>query len=166
MSQDAQQAGRRGVVAVVVECATASREAVQHCLQASSGTPAVVVRGPRLLVIRRSRFVVAPRTLCFPGGAIEGGESEQEALVREIREELGATVRPERRVWESVTPWGVHLSWWLSRLAPDAQLQPNPAEVESIHWYTPEEMAGRADLLESNRHFLRALALGEIDLCR
>ena len=90
MSQEADRAGRRGSVAGVV-------------------------RDGRLLVIRRSQFVVAPRTFCFPGGAIEGSESEEEALVREIREELGVTVRPERRIWQSVTPWHVHLSWWLSR---------------------------------------------------
>ncbi|MFH1264461.1 MAG: NUDIX domain-containing protein [Planctomycetota bacterium] len=128
------------------------------------GAVAVVVRDGCLLVIRRSRFVVAPRALCFPGGAIEGDESEEDALVREIREELGVTVRPERRIWQSVTPWQVHLSWWLSHLEPDAQLAPNPAEVESVHWYTPEEMARLPDLLRSNHHFLRALGSGEIEL--
>ena len=139
MSQDAECTGRRGAVAVVV-------------------------RDSRLLVIRRSRFVVAPRTFCFPGGAIEGGESEREALVREMREELGVTVVPERRIWQSVTPWHVQLAWWLSRLEPDAQLVPNPAEVESFHWYTPEEMTGLPELLESNRHFLAALESGKVDL--
>jgi len=128
------------------------------------GAVAVVVRHGRLLVIRRSRFVVAPRTFCFPGGAIEGDESEQEALVREIREELGVTILAERRVWQSVTPWHVHLAWWLGRLEPDARIAANPSEVESVHWYTPEEMAGLPDLLQSNRHFLAALASGEIDL--
>ncbi|OHB84350.1 MAG: hypothetical protein A2V98_10050 [Planctomycetes bacterium RBG_16_64_12] len=139
MSQNAGDSGRRGAVAVVV-------------------------RDARLLVIRRSRFVVAPRTFCFPGGALEGEESEEEALVREIREELGVSIRPKRRIWRSVTPWNVHLSWWLSHLEPDARLVPNPDEVESVHWHTPEEMAGLPNLLKSNQHFLCALASGEIDL--
>jgi len=128
------------------------------------GAVAVIVRDGRLLVIRRSRFVVAPRTFCFPGGAIEGDESEQEALVREIREELGVAILAERRVWQSVTPWHVHLAWWLGRLEPDARIAANASEVESVHWYTPEEMAELPDLLESNRHFLAALASAEIDL--
>jgi 8-oxo-dGTP pyrophosphatase MutT (NUDIX family) len=128
------------------------------------GAVAVVVRDGRLLVIRRSRFVVAPRTFCFPGGAIEGHESEEEALVREIREELGVEIVPERRIWQSVTPWRVHLAWWLSRLEPRAEIRPNPAEVESVHWRTPSQMAALADLLESNRQFLAALESGQIDL--
>ena len=128
------------------------------------GAVAVVVRQGRLLVIRRSRFVVAPRTFCFPGGGIEGDESEEEALVRELREELGVKVIPERRIWENVTPWRVHLAWWRSHLEPDARIVPNPAEVESVHWYTPQEMAALPDLLKSNRQFLAGLASGEIDL--
>jgi 8-oxo-dGTP diphosphatase len=128
------------------------------------GVVAVVVRHGRILVIRRSRSVVAPRAFCLPGGAIEGGESEKEALVREFREELGATIRPERRLWETMTAWHVYLSWWLSRLDPDARLVPNPAEVESVHWFTPDEMARLPNLLEGNQRFLVALAEGEIDL--
>lgn len=128
------------------------------------GAVAVIEREGRLLVIRRSRYVVAPRALCFPGGGIMAHESEQEALVREIREELGVEVRPIRRIWESVTPWRVALAWWLAELDRAAALVPDPAEVESIHWYTPAEMAPLADLLESNRHFLDALGRGEIDL--
>ena len=34
----------------------------------------------------------------FPGGKVEPGETPEEAIVREIREELGATVRPEKLV--------------------------------------------------------------------
>ncbi|NQT11704.1 MAG: NUDIX domain-containing protein [Planctomycetes bacterium] len=128
------------------------------------GSIAVIVRDGRMLVIRRSRFVVAPRTLCFPGGGIKDGESEEEALVRELQEELGVAVRPERRIWENVTPWPVHLAWWLSNLDRDAQLVPNPAEVESVHWYTPTEIACHPELLRSNHSFFHALAAGEIDL--
>lgn len=128
------------------------------------GVVAIIARQNRLLVVRRSRQVVAPGTYCFPGGAIEGIESEQEALVREIREELAVTLVPLRRLWQSVTPWNVHLAWWLARLAPEAEPVPNPAEVDLVLWCTPAEMAGLPGLLESNRAFLAALAAGQIDL--
>lgn len=128
------------------------------------GAVAVILRNRRLLVVRRSEWVEAPRTFCFPGGAIEGQETEQEALVRELREELGAAVLPVRRLWQSLTPWQVHLAWWLAELQPGALLKPDPAEVESVRWCTPQEMASLPELLSSNRHFLEALARGEIDL--
>ncbi len=136
----------------------------RHEKDARRGAVAVVARRGRLLVIRRSQSVVAPGAYCFPGGAIEGGESEEQALVREIREELNVEILPKRRLWQSVTPWQVHLAWWLAELPAGAQPVANPAEVESIHWYTPAEMAGLAELLESNRAFLRALSAGEIEL--
>lgn len=128
------------------------------------GAVAILIRQERMLVIRRSQLVVAPRAFCFPGGGIEGTESESEALIREIQEELGVTVVPRRRVWSSVTPWGVHLAWWRADFVAECDLCPNPAEVESIHWHTPAEMAELPGLLESNRQFLAALAAGGIQL--
>jgi len=135
-------------------------------LARKKGAVAVVLRDGALLVIRRSAGVVAPRAFCFPGGGIEQGETEPQALEREIWEELGALVRPVRRVWQSVTPWSVELAWWLAELPPDALLVPNPAEVESVHWLTPAEMQALPDLLASNHDFLRALSAGEINLAR
>lgn len=126
------------------------------------GAVAVVLRHGRLLVIRRSPHVVAPGALCFPGGGIEAGESEAEALVREVREELGATVRPLSRVWQSVTAWNVEIAWWSAALEEDAELVPNPAEVEAVHWFTPQALLARGDLLESNRLFLEAIATQRI----
>ena len=110
------------------------------------GVVGVVVRDGRMLVIRRSRSVVAPLVYCFPGGGIESGESEEESLVREFREEIGVAIRPVRRLWQCVTAWKVELAWWLVEMAPDAMPVANPSEVESIHWFTPEEMARLAGL--------------------
>lgn len=131
---------------------------------ARRGAVAVIERAGRLLVIRRSRYVVAPGMLCFPGGGIEVGETEVVALVRELGEELNVVVEPLRRLWASVTPWNVELAWWQCRLEMDAVPAVNAAEVESFAWYTPQEMAGLSNLLESNRQFLAALASGEIVL--
>jgi 8-oxo-dGTP diphosphatase len=128
------------------------------------GVVAVVSHRGRLLVIRRSRNVVAPGAICFPGGGIESGESEDEALVREIHEELGAAIEPVRRLWRSITAWNVDLTWWMAHLDPATPLLPNPAEVESVHWLTPDELLELPELLTSNREFLHALRRGEIVL--
>jgi 8-oxo-dGTP diphosphatase len=136
----------------------------QPAAQLRRGVVAVVLRGERLLVIQRSAEVVAPGAYCFPGGGIEGDETEPEALVREIQEELGVDVVPVFRVWHSVTPWQVELAWWLARLPDEAEPKPNPAEVAEWGWYTPEAIRRLPGLLESNLAFLDALAAGEICL--
>ncbi len=130
------------------------------------GAVAIAVRDERMLVIRRSRSVVAPLAYCFPGGGIEPGESEEEALIREFREEIAVTLRPLRRLWRCTTDWKVELAWWLGELEPDAAPVANPAEVASVHWFTPEEMAALPDLLPSNREFLDLVLRGEIHLDR
>jgi 8-oxo-dGTP diphosphatase len=122
----------------------------------TQGVVAVILRDDRFLVIRRSRLVRAPGQFCFPGGGIEAGEEEPIALCRELREELNVEIQPLRRVWSSVTPWGVTLAWWHAELPENAILEPNPQEVDSVHWMRSEEMLVLPQLLESNRDFLAA----------
>jgi len=128
------------------------------------GVIGIAVRQGRFLVIRRSSRVIAPHRYCFPGGGIDPGESEADALVREFQEELLVDVRPVRRIWRSVTPWQVDLSWWSVELADDAEPVANPAEVASVHWMTAAEIADLPDGLPSNLEFLEAIERGEIDL--
>jgi 8-oxo-dGTP diphosphatase len=118
------------------------------------GVVAVVVRDNRFLVIRRSQHVRAPGMHCFPGGAIEPGESEAEAVRREMSEELGLAARPLRLLWRSVTPWNVELAWWLTAIDADAVPVANPLEVESWSWLSGSEIRGLTQLLASNREFL------------
>jgi len=128
------------------------------------GAIAVVHRAGRLLVIRRSDQVVALGAYCFPGGGIEGEETETEALVRELQEELGVDIFPVRRLWRSVTDWSVELAWWLADFSADAEIRPAPAEVEQALWLTIEEIRVLPNLLSSNHQFLDALESGEISI--
>lgn len=123
------------------------------------GVVVVVARQERYLVIRRSAAVVAPGAWCFVGGAIEPGEAQDAAVIREFHEELGGDVQPLERIWEYTRPDGLlHLYWWRARLLSDA-LVANPAEVTEFRWCTPAEIALLPELLPSNRAFLIARGL-------
>lgn len=128
------------------------------------GVIAITRREERFLVIRRGLTVAAGGTICFPGGHIEPGEAEHEAVVRECHEELAALVEPRECVWRSVSPWGTPLSWWTVRLVDDRELVPHPVEVDEILWLSIDEMLVHPSLLEGNRPFLEAVREGRITI--
>ena len=125
------------------------------------GAIAVIVREDgNLLAIERSSTVRAPGRYCFPGGGIETGESEPEAVRRELQEELALDVEPVRRLWQSTTESGVLLNWWLATTT-DTPFA-NPAEVARWFWISMDELAAHPKTLLSNRKFLHAVTTGEI----
>lgn len=128
------------------------------------GVVGIIVRENRFLLIRRSKIVAAPGFVCFAGGGIEEGETEEEALIREMQEELSIDIQPHARVWESVTRWGTQLGWWLIHADDSIAPIPNPDEVEEIFWLTHQEITIRTDLLGSMPDFLAAWKRGDIAL--
>ncbi len=128
------------------------------------GVVAVILRQERILIIRRSLTVTAPGKLCLPGGGIEDGESESQAMVREMQEELAIEVQPVRLCWRSITPWGTNLAWWLAELDPSVEPIPNPDEVAEVHWMNVEEIRCALDMLPSLPAFVDAWQRGQIDL--
>ena len=126
---------------------------------------AVVVRGEKFLVIRRSQNVRAPGSHCFPGGTIEPGETEADAARREMLEELAIEAAPKRLLWRSFTPWNVELAWWLVEIDLANEPRANPLEVEWLAWLTAAEIRKLPQLLSSNVEFLDACESGQIT-CR
>ncbi|HUB27212.1 MAG TPA: NUDIX domain-containing protein [Tepidisphaeraceae bacterium] len=109
------------------------------------------------LCIRRSATVAAPLKVCFPGGAIEIGESQESAVVREMREELSAEVRPIANVWHWERPDGNLTLWgWTAQLL-NHHLKADPLEVAEIFWLTGKEVAEHPDAMPSNTLFVAAL---------
>ncbi len=128
------------------------------------GAVAIVVEDGRFLVIRRSATVRAPNLLCFAGGTIEVGESPEQAIERELQEELSVVGSAIQHVWQSRTRWGTLLEWILVERDPGSHPQANPEEVSEWMWLSGAELLPRSDLLPSVPAFYVAWAKGEISL--
>ncbi|MBL1291022.1 (deoxy)nucleoside triphosphate pyrophosphohydrolase [Streptomyces sp. NPDC057067] len=108
-----------------------------------------VCDGGRLLAARRS----APPELAgrweLPGGKLEPGESGEQALVRELREELGVEAEPLERIpGEWPLKPGLVLRVWTVRLLSG---EPSPLEDhDELRWLAPDE-ADDVDWLDQDR---------------
>jgi 8-oxo-dGTP diphosphatase len=125
---------------------------------AGTGRPALVVgaaiiRDGRVLAARRTTPVRAAGRWEFPGGKVERAETPENALVRELAEELGCRI--EVGAWLPVSsPIG---SSHVLRIAAAGLLDgetPSPgADHDLVRWLGPEEL-GDVDWLEPDRPFL------------
>lgn len=128
------------------------------------GAIAIIRNANQFLVIQRAAGIRAEGKFCFPGGGIEPGESDPDAVVREIKEELGVDVSPIREVWRSRTDWDVDLVWWQVHLPSNTSFQPNLSEVQWFGWMTLDEMKEEPELLSSNQQWIQAIESGVIQL--
>jgi len=102
---------------------------------------AVVLSGPFVLMIRRGPDGPDPGYWAPPSGKIEPGEGEEAAVIREVKEEVGVTIRPVRKVWESISAGGTHtLHWWLAD-AEDRELRPDRREASDARWVAVSDIA-------------------------
>jgi 8-oxo-dGTP diphosphatase len=109
------------------------------------GVGGVVVRDGRVLLIRRGKEPLYGRWL-VPGGTVELGETLEQALVREMREETGLAVEPLEllTVFERIQREGGRVAYhfvivdYLCRCAPgEARAGSDALEVA---WVAPSEM--------------------------
>ncbi|GAB2748300.1 NUDIX domain-containing protein [Streptomyces bullii] len=118
---------------------------------------AVLLRGHRVLAIRRGPAVARPGYWQPLSGKVEPGETQEQALVREVREEVGLTVEPLAKVWESETDDGrFRLHWWTAR-ADCGEVVPDPAEVADTRWVTPREFLALNPVFDGDREFFERI---------
>lgn len=100
---------------------------------------ALIHDGNRFLACQRPDSKARGLLWEFPGGKVESGESREEALVRECREELGITLSVEKIVTDVVYSYPdvtVHLTL-LSAVIADGT--PQKLEHKELRWLTLEE---------------------------
>lgn len=111
----------------------------------------------KLLMVRRSATVRVALKVCFPGGAVELGEPQWAAIVREMREELDINVRPIECVWRWDSPDTALTLWgWAAELV-SGDVRPDPAEIAEVLWLSADEGCNHCDGLPTNRQFIAAV---------
>lgn len=125
---------------------------------------AVIERGDRRLLIgQRRRGDTSPLKWEFPGGKVEQGETPENALARELKEELGATLQKCILIGRVVhryaeTPDQLEILFFAAAIA-DGELKPR--SFEQIAWVLPKEL-GDYDFLAANAGLVANLATGKI----
>jgi 8-oxo-dGTP diphosphatase len=118
------------------------------------GVVAVLRENGRFLVILRGAAVVKPGYWTPLSGKVEPGETQAEALVREVQEEVALVVRADAKVWECQTDDGVYtLHWWTAEIT-GGELTPDGVEVEDARWVTPEEFRALTPTFEADHEFI------------
>jgi 8-oxo-dGTP diphosphatase len=117
----------------------------------------------RLLIGQRRRDDSSALKWEFPGGKVRDGEGLQEALARELREELGVTVVKSRKIGQVRHRYGntreeLEIHFFAARIE---EKQIIPRVFEQVVWVLPKELSGY-DFLAANRELIAHLATGKI----
>lgn len=105
-----------------------------------------LIRGDRVLLVhRRPDKRAYPDVWDLPGGLIEAGESDLDALTRELHEELGVWIEPSSvsplcQVTGGPAEEPALLSAWLVRAWQGTPANVAPEEHDGIGWFGRHEL--------------------------
>ena len=131
-----------------------SKFANRNSIEVSAG---LIFRSGQLLITRRHAGAHLGGLWEFPGGKREPGETFEQCLARELREELGVEVAVGKLIEELTHAYAektVHLKFFRCRLVAG---EPQPLDCAAVKWVTRAELAAHefpaadARLLETLR---------------
>ena len=123
-----------------------SREEIQHPATSNQHpavevSAALIFHGDKLLITQRRTHDHLGGLWEFPGGKREAGETFEQCLVREIREELGVEIAVGELFDEVAHDYpekSVHLKFFRCRLISG---EPRPIECAALRWVDKAELA-------------------------
>lgn len=148
--------GRRLVLDVLATRIHAVRELAESWAARKIVVGTAIVHEGRLLAQQRSYPAAHAGQWELPGGRVEPGEDESDAVIRECREELDVEVRPTGRLGTDVPlDNGMLLRIHTAELKDPAQ-QPAAVEHREVRWVSAAELPA-LDWLETDRVLLHTL---------
>ena len=125
---------------------------------------AVIERSDRRLLIgQRRRNDSSALKWEFPGGKVEAGETPEDALARELKEELGATLQKSIPIGRVLHKYAeatdqLEILFFAAAISDDELI---PRSFERVAWVLPKELADY-DFLAANAGLVANLATGRI----
>ena len=116
-------------------------ERAEELLAAPVVVATALLRDGALLIAQRTRPPALAGRWELPGGRVEPGESESDAVVRECREELGTAVRVAGRLGTDLPIDAGVLRVHTAELDTAAP-EPQALEHAAVRWVVPDELAG------------------------
>lgn len=101
---------------------------------------AVITQQHKILCAQRGPSKSLPHKWEFPGGKIETGESPEQALHREIKEELNCDIKVGQRITQTTHTYDfavVHLTTFFGKVVNG---EPVPTEHAALAWRAPHEL--------------------------
>lgn len=111
----------------------------QHFPRTDPVTIMLVEHDGHLLLGRQPRF--PPRAFSALAGFVEPGETIEEAVAREVKEEAGVAIRDVRYLASQPWPFPSQLMIGCHAMAEDTALTLDETELEEARWFTRDEVA-------------------------